>query len=196
MASTNIQVGSHLFCTAAPELVPDTLLTPGNYGQRLIQSVVLRIEKIEGAENIKQFYEGIGVQLPPDFDFNKPRSVEKPDAHAASHALEEMILEVARLREFPDRPSRLDCLYLWEEEARARDFYSRRPHTTGLYEVEVVECRRVCVADFNVVSWHHEVETVESLMDRARRYWAADKVPVPEVLLEGTVRILKSLSSG
>lgn len=118
----------------------------------------------------------------------------------AGVALMEMTWEVVRLREFPERPSRLSCLFLWENEAQARDFYSRRPWPAGLYEVQVEQCARVLVADMDLISYFDNGETTASLMDRARRYWKGrinvDVDGAWEVLLEGTARVFACLTPG
>ena len=39
---------------------------------------------------------------------------------------------------------------------------------TGLYEVEVVECQRACLADVNLISYTKHGDTIGSVMERAR----------------------------
>lgn len=167
---TPVASGSRLFCTAAPDLPAGAILKPGDFRQRMMDKIVLRLEEGE---------------------------VIAPDPAETGVTMMELAWEVVRLREFPDRPSRLDCLYLWEREAKARDFHSRRPWPTGLYEVEVIECHRVFVADMNLISYFEEPETVASLMNRARRYWAAEPETGSEsreALLEGAARVVRDCS--
>ena len=127
-------------------------------------------------------------------------------------ALREVVWEMVRLREFPDRPSRLDSLFLWSDEEEARAWHYRkhilpppdspqtdRPTTAGiagLYEVEVVACRRACIANMSLISYLNDGETVDSLMKRARRYWRGN-IPAAqgEVLLEGSVMVRRNLRS-
>ena len=105
----------------------------------------------------------------------------------------EMTWETVRLREFAHCPSRLQCLFLWESEDHVRDFASRRPYNVGLYEVEITEISRLLAADMGLISYLEEPETVASMMRRARRYWTADQVNGPEILLEGTAQIVRQL---
>ena len=110
----------------------------------------------------------------------------------------ELAWETVRLREFPDRPSRLDSLFLWETEERARAFFSRRTWPTGLYEVEVLDCRRVFVANMDLISHFAEPETIATLMDRSRRYWTEEPEATftgREVLLEDTARVLRVIEA-
>ena len=118
--STNIAVGSHLFCTAAPGLSIGTLLIP-EFGQRMLDWVVFTQDGIE--------------------------------ATGAIPSLLELTWEIVRLNEFPERPSRLQCLFLWQQESRARDFASRRPHPVELYEVEIAACSRLLIADMELISY-------------------------------------------
>jgi hypothetical protein len=62
------------------------------------------------------------------------------------HTLLEMVWETVRLREYPDRPSRLGCLFLWMSEAEARAWHHRkhtlRASSGRLYEVDCYLTRR------------------------------------------------------
>ena len=85
-----------------------------------------------------------------------------------------MAWENVRLLDFPHRPSRLGCLLFWADEACGRDFYFRRPWPVGLYEVEVIECTRVFVADMNLISYFDKSETIATMWERAKRYWETE----------------------
>jgi hypothetical protein len=108
-------------------------------------------------------------------------------------AFQELVLELVRAKEFPGRPSRLESLFLWEQEERARSFHSRRPWQTGLYEVELVEVSRQFIAEMDLVSYWRDGETTATWMERAREYWTNTSARAPEVLVDGTARILRRL---
>src|SRR5262249_30277844 len=97
---------------------------------------------------------------------------------------------------FPHLPSRLDCLFLWEDEETARAWHYRkhvlRDSNAGLYEAQVVACQRALAADFNLVSYLAG-ETTGSLLEQARRYWRGERTGPPEVLLEGSVVVCQNL---
>jgi hypothetical protein len=161
-----------LYGTAAPCLAAGTLLSLGEFGRRQLERVIVRV-------------------VP-----EAPRVI--PDPLWAGPALLEMAWEIVRLTEFPELPSRLNCMFFWMDEGAARGFHSRRPWPAGLYEVEVVDCARICLADMNLISYFEENESAASMMERARRYWSGE-LPVqpavpPEVLLEGTVRVVRGLA--
>ena len=137
----------------------------------------------------------IGTALAPGFGRRMQDLIvytkEGLEPTGAIPALLESIWEVVRLHEFPELPSRLECLFLWQQESRAVDFASRRPYPVELYEVEVSSCSRLLIADMDLISYLEEPETVASIMKRARLYWKAEQVGAPEVLLEGTVTVVK-----
>lgn len=169
MTTTEIRIGSHLFCTAAMELIPGTLLKPGNFRQRLLDRIVIQVQA-------------------------HPRRVTVPDPARTGSSLLELAWETVRLREFPHRPSRLDCLFLWRKEETARDFHSRRPWPTELYEVEIVQCARVFAANMGLISYFEDSETMASMFERARRYWRTESTDEDgEVLMEGTAQIVRVL---
>ena len=176
MNTGTIGVGTRLFLTAAPDLEVGARLTSGHWREQVVNWTVARSEA-DG-----QFVlERLGHQ-----------------------ALLEVVWEMVRLREFPDQPSRLDSLFLWSNEEEVRAWHYRQhilpppdsPHAdrpttagiAGLYEVEVVACRRSCIANMNLISYLNDSETVDSLMKRARRYWEGNVAAAQgEVLLEGGV---------
>ena len=183
-ATGTIGVGTRLFLTAAPNLEIGARLTSGHWRKQVVNWPVTRSEA-DG----RFVLERLGHQ-----------------------ALLEVVWEMVRLREFPDRPRRLDSLFLWSNEEEARAWHYRqhilpppdspqpgRLKTTGvagLYEVEVVACRRACIANMNLVSYLNDGETVDSLMKRARRYWEGNVAAAQgEVLLEGSVVVRRNLLS-
>ena len=170
MESDHIGVGSRLFCTAAPSLDVGVSLKPGDFQQRLMAVQVLAVEV-------------------------KPIRILVPNPAMTGHALQELAWETVRANEFPDRPSRLSCLFFWRTEGQARDFHSRRPWPTGLYEAEVTRCDSVFVADMNRISYFEKAETVESMFKRARRYWS-NVCTEGEVLLRGDACVTRVLEKG
>lgn len=161
---SNLDVGSRLFCTAAPGIVPGATLAPGEFGRR---------------QEVQVLY-----------------SAGKLNSGWAGASLLELGWEVVRLREFPHRPSRLDCLFLWLDEQVARDFHTRRPWPTTLYEVEITSCTSLFVAPMDLISYFEEGETTATLLARAHRYWIGDpeESGVREVLIDGAARILRAIA--
>jgi hypothetical protein len=168
VAPPRIDVGSHLFLTAAPDLPLGSRLSPGHWLPHVESMVVAR-------------------RAPGD------ELIWEPDL---AHILLELACETTRGREFPHLPSRLDCLFLWADESEAR-FWHYRKHvrqgsTAGLYEVEVVACDRAAALDHNLVSYLAG-ETAGALLEQARRYWRGERTGPEEILLEGSVQVVRDL---
>jgi Protein of unknown function (DUF2441) len=166
----SIDVGSRLFLASAPDLAVGLQFSPGDWRRR-IESWILARRGQDG---------GLLWQS------------------EATHAVLELAWETVRLREYPERPSRFDCIFLWASEDAARHWHYRREVlggiVAGLYEVEVVTCERVFLADLNLISYFEDAETIATLMARARRYWHGDGADrQPEVLLDGGVVVRRNL---
>ena len=124
---------------------------------------------------------------------NQSLTLTVPDAASMGSVLLEVAWETVRLREFPYRPSRFDCLYLWTDESIARRFNSKRADAE-LYEVEIVDCSRVFAANMDLISYFEESETLGSMFERARKYWRTErKDEHREILLEGSIRIAQTI---
>jgi Protein of unknown function (DUF2441) len=167
-APPRIDIGSRLFLTAAPDLPVGSLLSPGHWLPH-VESMVVGRRSLDG------------------------ELVWHPDL---AHILLELACETTRGREFPHLPSRLDCLFLWADEREARAWrYRKHVHqgsTAGLYEVEVVACVRAAALDHNLVSYLAG-ETAGALLDQARRYWRGERTGPAEILLEGSVQVVRDL---
>ena len=122
-------IGSTLYLTAAPDLLAGTEITSG-YWRGEVSSWTLARSGSGGQQ-----------ELTPE----------------ATHVLLELAWEMVRLQQFPDRPRRLDSLFLWADEVAARAWHYRkhtlRAATAGLYEVEVLICERVFAADMDLISY-------------------------------------------
>ena len=140
-------------------------------------------------------YFNLGPMAEQTFDLSVPRKVLCLDRIHGPGVVSELVWEVVRLREFPDRPSRLDCMFFWQTESEARNWLSFRTWPSALYEVEVIEHRASLLTDMNRMELSSEVVAALGMMDQARRYWAGTAgAKMTEVLLEGRVRVVKWLS--
>ena len=137
----SIGVGSTLFLTAAPNLTEGDELAGGQFGKRLARETSATCVPYSSA-----LLGTHGVQ-----------------------ALLELIWEVVRAREFSERPSRFDSLFLWHDEAEVRAWHYRQHviHTSpeevkvGLYEVEVRQIDKIWAGDMNLISYLNDGETLE-----------------------------------
>lgn len=162
--SHDIGQGTHLYWSAMSGLRPGAVVRPGDFQAHFMHQVLIEVQSDSLAVTVS-------------------------NAAETGRVMMELAWETVRLREFPQRPSRFDCLFLWPEASAARRFDSHR-EACELYDVEILECARAFAADMNLISYFEESETLASMFERARRYWQAErKDEHGEILLEGTIRI-------
>ena len=167
--SREIGPGTHLYWSAKSGLRSGAVVSPGDFRTHLMRQVVIEVQTGSPAVTV-------------------------PNAAETGRAMLELAWETVRQREFPNRPSRFECLFLWPEASAARRFDSHR-EACELYDVEILECSRAFAADMNLISYFEASETLASMFERARRYWQAErKDEHGEILLEGTIRIQGTIS--
>ena len=185
--------GSHLFHVGAPGIPAGSVLSEPSIGSREFNRPVLSRQRKQG-DDLKAAFD-LGPLAEQTFDLSVPRAVDCLDQVQGVDVLGELVWEVVRLREFPDRPSRLDCTFFWQTEPVARDWLAIRTWPSTLYEVEVIEHRASFLTDINQLQFSSEDGTVSGMMDQARTYWAGTAgSKMMEVLLEGRVRVIRRLS--
>ena len=171
----------------------ESVLSDPYFGSKQLNRPVLSRQRRQG-DDLKAYF-NLGPLAEQTFDLSVSRKVLCLDGIHGPGVLSELVWEVVRLREFPDRPSRLDCMFFWQTESEARNWLSFRTWPSALYEVEVIEHRASFLTDINRMEYSSEVVTVSGMMDQARRYWAGTAgAKMTEVLLEGRVRVVKWLS--
>ena len=167
--SRDIGQGTHLFWSAKSGLRSGAVVRPGDFQTHLMRQILIEVQ-------------------------TDSLAITVPNAAETGRVMMELAWEIVRLREFPQRPSRLDSLFLWREVCAARRFDSRR-EACELYYVEILECSRAFAADMNLISYFEESEILASMFARARRYWQTErKDEHAEILLEGTIRIQGTIS--
>ena len=167
--SCDIGPGTHLFWSAKSGLRSGAVVKPGDFQTHLMRQILIEVQ-------------------------TDSLTVTVPNATETSRVMMELAWETVRLREFPQRPSRFDCLFLWPEASAGRRFDSHREECE-LYDVEILKCARVFAANMSLISYFEEFETLESMFERARRYWQNEsKAEHREILLEGTIRIQGTIS--
>ena len=188
-----ITVGSRLFHVGEPDIPEGSVLSEPSLGSRELNRPVLSRQRRQG-DDLKAYF-NLGPLAEQTFDLSVSRKVLCLDGIHGPGVLSELVWEIVRLGEFPDRPSRLDCIFLWQTESVARDWLAIRTWPSTLYEVEVIEHRASFLTDPNRTELSSEVVTVAGMMDQARTYWTGTAGShSSEVLLEGRVRVVKWLS--
>ena len=189
----DITVGSHLFQVGQPDIPEGSVLSDPAYGSRHLNRPILTRRRMQG-DDLKVAY-NLGPLAEHTFDLSVPREVNCFVQVQATSLFSDLVWEVVRLREFPDRPSRLDCMFFWQTESDARNWLALRTWPSALYEVEVIEHRASFLADMHGLEFSSEVRTVSAIMDQARTYWAGTAgSSSTEVLLKGRVRVIRRLA--
>jgi hypothetical protein len=104
--------------------------------------------------------------------------------------LVELTLEIVRLRAFPQRPSRLSCMFFWQEAMMTQ----RWAWPFGLYAMRVVTCETVFVADMGVLEYSSVAMTRADLLKHVHRYWQKPLQPrVAELLVEDAMEVVAAV---
>lgn len=104
------------------------------------------------------------------------------------HYLWEFIWEMVRNNEYPNMPSRMESLFLFDKEANASDFLNQyRDPTYSVVSVNLMEGK---TESFDM-NWFSNVPSdvpITEVEKYARNYWEQKKTenPVVEVLFQGT----------
>jgi len=112
-----------------------------------------------------------------------------------TNLLIEVIFENIRLREYPERPSRLNCIFLCPNVDSLRNFLNvtqRRFHL--LYEVELIDNNpKMFETDWKVLPRNNV--NLAAVKEAAHKYWAPQNVrnDQKEILVESDIRIIRRL---
>jgi len=106
----------------------------------------------------------------------------------------EAALEAARLVQFPEAVSRLDCVFACFGEGEARAFRDRFRPDHKIYRVELVDPETpVTIGDYAAIAEAEPGPYVEAAAGMAARYWNAAQPRFPEALIGGSVRVTARL---
>jgi hypothetical protein len=106
----------------------------------------------------------------------------------------EQIYEKIRQQNFPNRPSRLECIFLCETEEEAKLFKERTGRIFDLiYKVRIVDTEKpIFRADWDKVKFADPDDT-GALEKRAYEYWEGLNITRPEILTLSSVEIVELL---
>lgn len=113
--------------------------------------------------------------------------------HNHDQYLREMILEEHRLTHFPNKPSRLKCLYLFEDIKSAKKYLYER-NKKFIYTVEVDPSANIHKVDMSLIN--QTVRTsINHIRELAQVYFDGAKLKQDqhEILCEGDVKIKKKV---
>ena len=106
----------------------------------------------------------------------------------------ELVYELVRVKDFPRKPSRLECLFLCMNEADLNEFrttYNR--HLDLGYEVELVDPQSPNhIADWTLPNMQNS-DNLTVTENRATLYWRGENIVKQELLTVSPIRIMRVL---
>lgn len=112
--------------------------------------------------------------------------------------LKEYIFEQVRLAEYPEKPSRMQCMFLFSNDIDHNDFANSLHYDMAkrsIVEIEALENSKLHFADLKLLDCN-ALSHIEK-MDKARQYWngTTEKGIGVEILFTGNFKINKILQS-
>lgn len=126
-------------------------------------------------------------------------------SHTPGHgwALLEEVYERLRRDQFPELPSRWNSIFLFNQEALAREFRDSQRPTDLLYKVEPLDSEieiKIATLDMSIINPDIPKTRplcVSELELQALKYWQTShneiQKQLPEVLIEGPIKVLGKL---
>lgn len=106
----------------------------------------------------------------------------------------ELAYEKVREEEFPDKPSRLECIYLCNTEQELRTFMDQNGRIFDIgYEVELVDAALPshigCLENPNI----GDHDNYPQFKNRAKEYWHGGNVITPEFITLSPIKVVRKL---
>jgi hypothetical protein len=108
--------------------------------------------------------------------------------------MREYVLENIRKEQFPEKPSRLDAIFVCPTEQDARDYMQNtQKNTEVIYEVKVIDkSAALHYGDYGQVSPMENY--LESIEPCAIQYWKGNNINLPEVLIGSNIQVVRRVS--
>lgn len=111
---------------------------------------------------------------------------------ASAMLYREHVLEQIRTEAFPDKPSRLNCIFLLRTLAEAVRFRDSYTPLGVIYEVSVnTPHGSMHFGDYNFAERTSNIKFMEGMPKLAREYWSILQSDTVEVLFPGSVTVLR-----
>ncbi|CCG42199.1 DUF2441 domain-containing protein [Magnetospirillum molischianum] len=112
-------------------------------------------------------------------------------------AFREKVLEEIRLKEFPHKPSRLECCYMVPSYEIAKTYQNRADSRTLLiYEVELLYTDTPNhIGDWTYCYPVDDSYYFDEMEECARQYWRGEGVGNTEILVNSPIRILRCVDA-
>ena len=113
----------------------------------------------------------------------------------SDHSLRELIYEEVRKEYYPEKPSRLNCVFLCPNKESAFKFGGANRKNHSLYAVEIIdEDAKRCTSNYDAMP-NMTISSYEDVKNYAHDYWKGIDIPedCKELLVESDVRVLQKV---
>lgn len=106
----------------------------------------------------------------------------------------ELAYELVRVQNFPNKPSRFECIYVCLDEADLNEFRSSTNRNLDLgYEVELVDSNAPShIGDWTLANIQN-TDNLPNFESRANLYWQGGNVNKPELITLSPIRVTRVL---
>lgn len=110
-------------------------------------------------------------------------------------AAREFIFESVRSKNFPDKPSRLECTFLCKNFQDAQELHQKNRQFDLIYEVEIIDDGQVFETDMALID-NAPTDTIVVMEEKAKTYWNPSNIVKSEILTNSPIKIIGAFEIG
>ena len=121
---------------------------------------------------------------------------EKRTSRESEQTVKELVFDLVRVGQYGHLPSRLRCLFAWEDDAAARTGVRLHGLTgTNVYELELLQAAGDTLHRADSCWLNCNAASAHEICHNAHRYWRAEMSanPVVEILYWGPARVVRKI---
>lgn len=101
----------------------------------------------------------------------------------------EYIFEYIRLKNYPNRPSRMECTFLCKTLESAQELHQKNRQFDLIYEVELVNDDQIFETDMALID-NVPTDTILAIEEKAKLYWNSSNIIKSEILTTSPIKIV------
>ncbi len=107
----------------------------------------------------------------------------------------ELIFEQVRNKYYPEKPSRLESIFLCPNEEKIKEFrVSTNRNLDIIYKVELLDSDKPThISDWTLANFQNE-DDYQSFEDKAKKYWEAKEINNTEVITLSKIKIIERIA--
>jgi hypothetical protein len=110
-------------------------------------------------------------------------------------ATREYIFESIRLKNYPDKPSRLESIFLCKTIEDAQELHQKNRQFDLIYEIELVNDGQIFETDMALVN-NDPNDTILAIEGKANLYWNHSQIIKSEILTDSPIKIVGAFEIG